>query len=1131
MFSYVAKSLLSKTLRTFLRKYLENIELESIDYGNSSGSGWGVCLSNVKLREGMELMKLPGKRKRVVTRKKKVKRNKNSSATNDATTVTKNSTRIVNLDGGEESFVLQPRTRNRAAIVPEGKETSDTTEEKDGILLQPSKTLPLHEPIQNRDRFLTDPEDGYFSSNPPTPTQSNNLCGVHSTFCLNTNSKRYENSHEETAVSNDSITFDGDQLSNNNLFVDGEDDSGTHQFAEDNCRELDQNNQAEDLCLSSSSTTVGDGQFFSIDNSQDDGDAADDNSYIEVEEEVTIEDDMALVVGAGGAIGTLNIRLVGKELHVTVEDAHLIVEAIPEEVNADEPKNDETTKTPQPPKPNLDRSTSSSSEADLPSLADDDEGKTTIGEKIKKKSMLARYLSMIPHLFLRDCRVSIILPEETGDHSSTNDNCDECTVFEVGIDFLSVTSGDDFMDVLRFDTGNQTSEAEGAPIPKPNGFSRSSSVENETPSPGDNIFQRKRIRTGKGKESGIWLKVHPPHGKMMLPHHMKYPNKPKWARQRFLDSSESFFFRCSGIDLHARMMVDTKEDKVDEIGNRWSNEYEDYTMDSMLFGVDYVDPISLTRHSLPPPEKDVASDTDSNGIQSIPFASNFHWIAQGVHRSDCKSHLPLSDCFYCWDECVNQKLKPHSSMNNLMPLPGFIFCLSMADPLEINVDRGSLEALGYMKSLFTSKKPQLDEENDDTEQETDTHIVNEYANTTNPDLGRGNEVPINNVASTLGVEEKSFPPYMQPDAIYLSGLYVSKVVLRVEALTSRIDCGGKFRFWQFVGQSIHFEESQVDSEELFLRDGTFHIGCMECKDYTGVCERNLVVAGVDVGAIPAERQGRESKAHLPCTASRVLGVSSEKRLNESYAVHVRLIRSDAPKEVAVDESVSTTKSGYVDLRVGPIDLDIDNKISADISKVSNEARSIFTSGPKKAKKNNPKSKSDKKGTKWLFNVSTEGGTVSYQPRIKMKIPESNFRVRKGFEGFSFETYLQRLGIKYGSYTFEQKSEPPSIMPLCSLPESLRMHILVYLDDLTPLERVFNIKKKKSSAFLRIHAINKAIHKKLTHFSEIKTLSEKERVHHQTEVSRRNYAFKRLQSLDTDSLESLLSMHSDIPQKK
>ena len=43
-----------------------------------------------------------------------------------------------------------------------------------------------------------------------------------------------------------------------------------------------------------------------------------------------------------------------------------------------------------------------------------------------------------------------------------------------------------------------------------------------------------------------------------------------------MNSSESFFLRFSGLDLHARMLTHL-EDEV-EIGNIWSNEYEDYTM-------------------------------------------------------------------------------------------------------------------------------------------------------------------------------------------------------------------------------------------------------------------------------------------------------------------------------------------------------------------------------------------------------------------------------------------------------------------------------------------------------------------------------------------------------------------------
>jgi len=78
--------LLSKTLLTFLYKYLSDVDVEGIEmpslYGSSSegsGSGWGVRLSNVKLREGAELMTLPGS---VVKQKQKQKKSKAATSDN-----------------------------------------------------------------------------------------------------------------------------------------------------------------------------------------------------------------------------------------------------------------------------------------------------------------------------------------------------------------------------------------------------------------------------------------------------------------------------------------------------------------------------------------------------------------------------------------------------------------------------------------------------------------------------------------------------------------------------------------------------------------------------------------------------------------------------------------------------------------------------------------------------------------------------------------------------------------------------------------------------------------------------------------------------------------------------------------
>lgn len=78
MLKTAAMSLLSKTLQTFLYKYLSDVDVEGVALPSVyDGSGWGVRLSNVKLREGVQLMEqMPGKqvKKRRRVKKKQKKR-------------------------------------------------------------------------------------------------------------------------------------------------------------------------------------------------------------------------------------------------------------------------------------------------------------------------------------------------------------------------------------------------------------------------------------------------------------------------------------------------------------------------------------------------------------------------------------------------------------------------------------------------------------------------------------------------------------------------------------------------------------------------------------------------------------------------------------------------------------------------------------------------------------------------------------------------------------------------------------------------------------------------------------------------------------------------------------------------
>ena len=98
MLRYTARWFLARTLRTILSKYLLDIDVDSvyipygdagpskdgrpaadggssIDGGLESGAGgWGIHLSNVRLREGVTLMTLPGRRRRVATVRRKRKK-------------------------------------------------------------------------------------------------------------------------------------------------------------------------------------------------------------------------------------------------------------------------------------------------------------------------------------------------------------------------------------------------------------------------------------------------------------------------------------------------------------------------------------------------------------------------------------------------------------------------------------------------------------------------------------------------------------------------------------------------------------------------------------------------------------------------------------------------------------------------------------------------------------------------------------------------------------------------------------------------------------------------------------------------------------------------------------------------
>eukprot|EP00984_Skeletonema_dohrnii_P005832 scaffold2059_cov129-Skeletonema_dohrnii-CCMP3373.AAC.6 len=1155
MFSYVAKTLLSKTLRTFLRTYLDDIELEGINWsaastsdqnnaGNnarqgsgSTSSGWGVQLSNVKLREGMELIKLPGKRKRTVVVTKKVKRNKNddklqtppsptaaaTAAVDESETPRASNRRKVKLDRKHVPFEAELPLFNEPPPPPSVQD--DDIDENDNIVVTVDETA-IQQSYHREHIFGDDYSDaGYLSSNPSTPKQSRSgFCGIPAAICKTNGKSNHNNVYKTQQYSTGQVSpFDDDQRSQGSKSV---------SFDENSIGNNNNNNDDEREYLDHPLSD------FPLDDNNDDDDQ---DSYIEIEEECIIEDDMALVVGAGGVIGTLNIRVVDKELHITVEDAHLILEVMPKESLSEKKVSSSPSKASKP--KSFERSSSTSSEADLPSATSKNDKNATIGDKVKHKSMFAKVLSMIPMLFLRDCRVTLILPEEVDSSREedenddvSNDSCDNCTVFELGIDFLSVTRGDDFMDVFQRNTAD-------TPLPKPqrrgnNSASVADDSNSHSERPGQDsshIYERRRIRTGKGPEGGLWLKIQQPNASDIVYGRKKRSNfqphnEQKWARRRFLDSSQAFCFRCSGIDLHARFVIDKRRAADEDMKNMLSDEFEDFTMDSMLMGVDYIDPATFTRHAnkqkmlieqrttIAASDKLAASErnVDSNGIESIPFSSNFHWMAQNCHRSGCPTSLTsLEECAWCWNACSEKPTSSTATNDTVMPLPGSVFSLSITDPIEISVDRNHLEAVGYLLSMFisTSKKPNQSKDantqtiQNNASEEEDPHL------TTSPDES---------------FDSDSFPSYMQPDAIYISDIHILKLTIRIHALRPRPegDFGLRFGFWELNATSICCEDQHVDSDEMQLHDATFHIGSLQCLEYKGTCEHSIVTVGHATG-LPVKSPSGQNDVYVASAASQILEIplstAFDVGTDPSYALHARLIYRVGPK----DGKQRKKQNGFVSLKTGTFDVDMDHSLIGGITSAVNETKLVLlgekdaaATKPKKGKIAPPKKLKAK--PLWLLQFATKGGNLSYQPLVKVKLPASRYHAKKGTDGFSLNTFLNGLGVEYGQSLLETPT-PKSLAPISILPESIRLHILLYLDDLTPLEKVLKIKrKKKTSAFLRSHAVNKKLSKLQPAFNR--------KISVEDETHRRNDLLSRLQSLDVESLEALLAIHDSFSKQ-
>ncbi len=558
-----------------------------------------------------------------------------------------------------------------------------------------------------------------------------------------------------------------------------------------------------------------------------------------------------------------------------VEDAFLTVEAVPKEpsyVDESQKKKDQAKPADQ-----------KAAEA----AANNKKGKEprTVGEKVMAENSLARALAAIPHLFLRDIRIRFIIRDQMvtksaavddtkGNQDVDHDNDDDlgehdCAV-EFGIEFLSVASGEDLLGQFKTDDDDvahrhpQKEAATSATEEKAmhTSFSSLSELQNASD---QHEYLSKRIRTGKGPEGGIWAKIIPPKAKMVsqgYPLHSNVSsNNTLWARQRFLTESQYYLFRCSGLDIRTRIYLGTKKE-IAIMNNEYvwyGNEYDEYTLDSLLYGVDYIStgskpplpPIVERKDSISSVSADKNSNLhafqlDENGIYSCPMKSSFHRVARGLKPSMCqRHHLPSDDCSHCWERHASSKshgvvTQHEHELDSSLPMPGLVLNLSMKDPIEINVDRPELDVLGLALQLFTPNNSAVpDTPPTKPEEKSKEAKGTERKKSITGLLLRGKDRRKNDLRN-------SFPAYMQPQSIQVMGLYLSKIFVRVHVMRRNDfdDLGLKFGYWDLEAQCVTADFQELKASHHFYQDIRFDVGLFITSERKGISKQKLVSLGV-----------------------------------------------------------------------------------------------------------------------------------------------------------------------------------------------------------------------------------------------------------------------------------------------
>lgn len=1257
MLRYTARWFLARTLRTVLSKYLLDIDVDSVyipygdagpskdgrpaadggsssDDGPESGAGgWGIHLSNVRLREGVTLMTLPGRRKRAATvRRKRRKRPRRSNVPRpdlEQQVHQQSEHGAMTMDQAPQTPMQPPpefihddgaRGNEVAVAMSPGTPGSMTMDDNAGVYLSP-KTSYGEEcdssyPNSDCDGVLlgSDREDdansrdfdldldiddhrrggriiGYASpprsaasfvsgtrtpystgSSPPTPTGPSWACFARGGRGAPARGAPIATG-ATTVADAERILLPDDTL--------GRDNGISGDAALPTIRPLPSTGYQVET-LNGIETADEYGESISIEKENTDKDNEDDYEYYE--EESTAEETMELRVGHGGRIGTLNAKIVGKDYHITVEDADLVLEIAPKPIS----KTDDAGVAGAGDGAAVDDVKEAERSANAASMS----ASSTTEDRVMQNSRLARYLAAIPNLYLRDCRVRIVLKggdsreagadadkggtdannNETstptdGERENNAEDSSSSTTYIVGIDFLSVTGGeDDFLAHARNNNeGGPLGEIRNAPTFREGGIDDT-----------QNEFLRKRVRTGKGPEGGIFIRVISPlqdkrrypqyyAGRSNIPSYAASSelSSTRWAVKTFASAMDMCLLRLSGLDVSARILLGRRKEleavaaAETSTNNATPDEAEDYYFDYdgelVMMGTDYFSAGVAPNNDgmLDHMEKGEITEDEApnNEIETIPIPSNFHRIGRGMRRHGCKehSHLPSHDCSQCWSYVVQSfsEEKYEMEQDEVMPLPGLVLYFAITDPIEVNIERQGLESLNALKTLFspgTSQDAKIGNDETDSASISNDQIV----------AGEAEGTPNDS-------EENGFPAFMKPEAVHVVGVHLASVCLRLQAMKNDgiKEDGLAFTYWEMQLGALTVDSQNLNTKELAFKDMRISIGQILLYELRGVCRKRLVRLGLDPAENSSAANSQENCTVPPtqlCTAATILGVSSSfdaLRLlyRHENAVHFRFINIPVSSEVNPTHG-SKMRRRCIDVKLGSVDADLPPDFNSDVMTAKKEAMTTVMGSVTKESDHDASanaSVSSKASTPLPslleYTARLDGGKFNMRPRIRCAFPATTLSGQSSSdEGFSIHSILNRVKFEYGKRNRSDVNLPQAksnvgIQKFAQLPEACRMGVLFYLEDLRSLEKALGMKENPTHFFLRCRNISQRLGQMATLISppdgseELKIHGRKAKHSNKAKTSssssrsdRKRQLVERLKNLSIDELERLLATH-------